>query len=161
MNQMRRRVAGLLIASIAALAGAQATEPSAWTNKVDPHVLARAQATGQAEFLIFLEEQAEPAALDRAPSKSERGHAVYRLLREVAARTQAPLIEWLEDRAIPYRSFWIANMIWARADLDTVVLLASRADVRRLDANPRIRALDPQHGFRRQRCRHRGAGHGL
>jgi len=141
---MRLGVAGLLIASIAALAGAQAAEPSAWMNKVDPYVLARTETTGQAEILIILEEQAEPAVLDRATSKSARGHAVYELLRGVAARTQAPLIDWLEDRSIPYRSFWIANMIWARADLDTIALLASRTDVRRLDANPRIRVLDPQ-----------------
>jgi subtilisin family serine protease len=44
---------------------------------------------------------------------------------------------------VEYRSYWIANMIWARADVAVIAEIASRAEVRRLDANPWVRVEHP------------------
>jgi hypothetical protein len=39
---------------------------------------------------------------------------------------------------VPYRSFYIVNAIWVKADRDTALALAARSDVARLDGNPAI-----------------------
>ena len=106
--------------------------------KVHPRILQEV-ARGQVEFMIVLEEQSDLGPVAALRTKQERGQAVFDLLTEVASQTQAPLITELEARDLEYRSFWIANMIWVRGDLDAVESFAARADVRRLDANPAVR----------------------
>lgn len=44
---------------------------------------------------------------------------------------------------IPYRPFWIANMIWAQGDAALVARLAARPDVARIAANPQVRIAMP------------------
>ena len=36
------------------------------------------------------------------------------------------LLDWLEGRRVAHRPFWIANLIWARADLATITAIADR-----------------------------------
>jgi subtilisin family serine protease len=126
---------------------AAAAEATAWADKVHPRVLEQSAAEGEAEFLIVLDEQADLTPVAALATKDERGRRVFELLREAASRTQEPIVTRLEERGLSYRTYWIANLIWARADLDTIAELALRADVRRLDANPRIRIhLPPRDG---------------
>ena len=66
---------------------------------------------------------------------------MYQALTSIAERTQKPVIAELKRLGVDYRPFWVANMIWVRAGLTTVQLLAQRPDVARLFANPHI-ALD-------------------
>jgi subtilisin family serine protease len=143
MQQARRLFLPLALAATIASAAVPAEDPTAWPSKVHPHVVAQADSTGEAEFLIFLDEQADLSPVGGLTTKDERGRRVFETLTRVAARSQAPLIAWLEQRQVPHRSFWIANMIWARADLDVIADLAARADVRRIDANPRVRVHEP------------------
>ena len=128
-----------LAAAWFALAGAWAAEgPSVAWDKVHPRVITDG-ARGDVEFLIVLGEQADLEAARRLHTKDAKGRAVVERLQEVATRTQAPLLAWLESRGVEHRAFWIVNMIWARADLETVGLLAARTEVQRIDANPRVR----------------------
>ena len=107
-------------------------------DKIHPCVVQQATAQGQAELLIELDEQADLSGLPQAATKAERGRAVHERLTAVAEGSQPPLLDWLTARGIRHRPFWIVNMIWARADLDTIGQLAAREEVRRIDANPRV-----------------------
>jgi subtilisin family serine protease len=112
-------------------------DPS-WQQRVDAQVLESAQA-GQTEFIIFLSLQADlsPAAL--LPTKLEKGRFVYQTLSALAEQTQKPILEQLKARGVAYRSYWVANMIWAVGDLADVQAILSLPGVSHLYANPAVR----------------------
>ena len=119
-------------------------EAANWRAKIAPWVWQTAQ-EGQTEFLVFLKEQADLSAAEALPTKTEKGWYVYRQLTAIALRTQAPLLEQLRQRGIPYRSYWVANLIWVRGDLNDVLALARRREVARIVANPTVQlALPPR-----------------
>ncbi len=109
-----------------------------WMDKVDPWVLSTASTNGRTEFLVFLREQASVREAASLVSKEQKGELVSRTLRETAARTQAPVLDELKGLGAEVRSYWIANMIWARGDLEVVRLMAERPDVLRVSANPSV-----------------------
>ena len=130
-----------LLASLLA-SGVAAAEAPEWQTKVHPLVLEQAS-EGAAEFILFLEEQADLSPVAAGRSKQERGARTFEILTEVATRTQAPLIDFLETRGVAHHPFWIANMIWVRGDAGLLGELAGRAEVLRIDANPRVKLADP------------------
>ncbi len=141
-----------LLPTLALLLAAPAAAAD-WRDKVDPWVLERvdlpaetaapAEAAAQAEFLVFLAEQADLSTARRLPGKAAKGRYVFERLTEVAARTQRPLLDELAARRLPHRPYWIANMIWVRGDLGAVRSMAERADVARVLANPWVAAALP------------------
>jgi subtilisin family serine protease len=120
-------------------AGSAATGDS----KIAPRVLADTANGGVTEALVVLNEQADlrPAAL--LHSKLEKGRFVVNALREVAERTQAPVRSFLEQRGIPYQSFFIVNMIKVTGNQNLMRELAARSDVAQIDANPHVRTALP------------------
>ena len=106
-----------------------------WRDKVHPLVLEQVQ-DGPTEFILFLDDQARPTIATSALDKHERTRLVAEQLQSHAERTQATLIERLTRMGADYRSYWIANMIWVRADATTLQSLAGLREVRRVDANP-------------------------
>jgi subtilisin family serine protease len=62
-------------------------------------------------FLIILEEQADLSAAYSIPDREARLRYVYRTLVETAERTQAPLREQLDELGVPYRPYYVINMI--------------------------------------------------
>jgi subtilisin family serine protease len=142
--------------ALAALAALLAIPAAAaeWHNKIDPWVLeqfdppgsdnatgeAAAAEAAEAEFLVFLAEQADLSAARRLPGKTAKGRFVFGRLTEVAARSQRPVLDELAARRLPHRSYWIANMIWVRGDLGAVQAMAERGDVARILANPWVAA---------------------
>jgi len=122
-------------------AGEPAT-PGAAVSKIDPGVLARAR-TGPAEGILFLKEQADLGPAAALASKREKGEYVFRTLRSVAERTQAPLLKELEARGVEHRSLWVANMVWVRAGLDDLTRVAAREEVGWVHANPPVRFRAP------------------
>ena len=115
-----------------------------WRDKVDPWVfdqLAR-ESSGETEFLIVLAEQADLAPAKRLRTKLEKGTFVYEKLVATAERAQADLLQELAAAGVEHRSFWVANMVWAKGSETTVTSLAAREDVARIAANPRV-GFDP------------------
>lgn len=99
--------------------------------------------TGPVSLLVVLREQVEPsAALARANLRSanrqERAGFLYRELSATAQRTQASLRAWLEEQRVPYRAFYLVNMIEVQGDATLVDALRRRPEVARLVANPTI-----------------------
>ena len=134
---------GAVVAWVLALGNAAASDAVDWKDKVHPLVLDEAS-KAPTEFIVFLGEQADLSSVTELRSKQERGAKVFEILTETSSRSQAPLIDLLEARGLKYRSFWIANMILVRGDLDDVAVLAERERVLRVDANPSIQMEQPE-----------------
>jgi serine protease AprX len=109
-----------------------------WQSKVDAWVTDSASA-GEAEFIIFLSEQADLSGAAALNTKLEKGNYVFQRLTEVARRTQGPVIASLKNQGSEYRPFWVANMIWARGGLSLVQSMAMRGDVAHIYANPWVK----------------------
>ncbi len=134
----------LCVAASSASFGAGSPAPSSpWQAKVDPWVLDHATGSTPAEILILLAEQADLSAASRLPTKIEMGRYVYETLTAVAERTQGPIRQELQRRGVEYRPFWVANMIWARGDLETIQAMALRGDVAHIHANPTVHLDEP------------------
>lgn len=95
------------------------------------------------EALIVLSQQADLSRASSLSTKEAKGRYVVDSLREVASRTQAPIIALLEKRGIPYQSFWVVNMIQVTGNRALMNELASRGDVKQIDANPHVRTALP------------------
>jgi serine protease AprX len=134
----------LMLALMLAIGSAAAADIG-W-EKVHPQVVQDLSDRGQAEALIVLREQFSPDAIFGVRGKEARGRATFERLTEVAGRSQRHLLEWLTQRGIRHRSYWIANMIWVEADQETIGQLAARDEVDRIDANPRVRMAVPEPG---------------
>ncbi len=131
------RVSMLLVTALLATT-ALAEEPVRWRDKVDGWVLERTATGDRAEFLVFLDRQADLTGAAGLASKEAKGRFVFERLRSEAERTQGPLLESLRAAGVEHRSFWVANMIWARGDGGLVAELASREDVAHIYANPAV-----------------------
>ena len=150
MLVVHRRITGLVILAFLtaglfthrSMFSAQSTLLPSWQAKVDAPVLEQA-AFGEVEFLLSLSEQGDLEPVELLETKLEKGTYVYEILRRLAERTQRPIIRMLEQMGVPYRSFWVTNMIWGRGDYRVVQLLASRNDISHIYANPRIRFDEP------------------
>ncbi len=117
---------------------AQTTDGLEANSKVSQWVLDHTAANQQAEILVVLADRADISEADHLPSKAAKGRYVYEALFAHAQQTQRPLVTWLRQHGVEYRSFYIVNAIWVKADRDTALALAARADVARLDGNPLI-----------------------
>ncbi|CAG0926349.1 Bacillopeptidase F [Thermoflexales bacterium] len=142
-----RKFAWLLLplSLLFALVLAQAPRGVAQTSDRDEHnpkiarwVIDHTAADQQAEFLVVLTDRADLRGADRLTTKAVKGRYVYETLLSHAQRTQPPILEWLRQRGIEHRSFYIVNAIWVKADRATALALAARPDVARLDGNPLI-----------------------
>jgi serine protease AprX len=115
-------------------------------NKIAAWVIEHTANGQQAEFFIVLADQADVSAAASLPTKAEKGRFVYQTLLDKAQRTQQPILQWLRDRKIEYRSFYIVNAILVKGDRQLAETLAARPDVARVTGNPDIHNDLPQPG---------------
>lgn len=108
--------------------------------RVDPQLLAdlAADGDGQAAFLIFLADQADLTPAYRVRDWGERGWAVYRILTDHAARSQAPLRAFLSARGLRHTPLWVVNALLVEGDAADVAALAARPEVALLQADQPI-----------------------
>src|SRR6267142_7160540 len=97
-------------------ASAQPRTVSAPASKIAPWVMEHTANGQQAEFFIELADQADLSGAANLPTKAEKGRFVYQTLLEKAQTTQRPILEWLRDRNIEHRSFYIVNAILVKGD---------------------------------------------
>ncbi len=122
-------------------AHAQEVEPAAAGQAALSDALAARLAHGEsASFLVVLADQPQPAQMvaaagvDSTPTQA-RTAVLYRELTAHAAATQAPLRAWLDAQGVPYRPYYIVNMIEVTGDAALAEALLARPDVARLVAN--------------------------
>lgn len=125
-------LAGLV--AVAAPLLAQGGEPAAGP-KVEGLVLRQTAQGQEASFVIHLADQADLRAAYGIENEDARGRFVYQTLRAHAERTQAPVRALLKAHGVPYTPFWAANVVVTRGDRGLVEELASRADVKVIEAN--------------------------
>jgi subtilisin family serine protease len=132
----------LLLACAAPRVNAAMSAPE----KIAPWVFEHATAASPAEFMVVLEEQADLTPAAGIADRAVRARFVRDALFEKARATQAPLLAWLDERHVTYRSFYIVNAVLVTGTLDIAEALSARADVARIDGNPvlsQVRPVEP------------------
>src|ERR1041385_4404389 len=128
--------AGIMIVLFAlGKASAQPRTAPAAANKIAPEVLADTADGKSASVVILLADQADVSAGYGMRDQDARGWFVYNTLSQHAARTQSGIRNLLNSRGVTYQSFFVVNMLVAKADRALVEALAARADVARVDSN--------------------------
>jgi len=131
---------GLLVAyqGASSFAGA-AQDPR---SKVEAAVLEKA-GRGETTFWVLLHEKANLAKAPTMKNHEARGEFVYRELKGVADRTQAPLRAELTARGVSFQPFWVLNAIRVKGDESLVLDLAARDDVKSILADGAFRIPEP------------------
>ena len=156
VGPLRRIVGSLfLAAAVAAALGAVASsrainrsspEQAAALRKIAPWVTEHTAGGKQAEFMVVLADQADISGAAALSTKSEKGHFVRDALLNKSQATQAPILQWLQERGLEHRSFYIVNAILVKGSREIAETLAARADVARVEGNPQIKNSLPQPG---------------
>jgi subtilisin family serine protease len=134
-------VVAALVLSVSTIAPAQSSNPAA---KISPRVMTDTESGKSAQALVVLTEQADLRPAYSLQTKEEKGTFVYNTLREVANRTQAPLLRTLDSLGVPYQRFYIVNMVLVTGGRDLMQQLAARNDVAHIDANPLVKNALPK-----------------
>jgi subtilisin family serine protease len=113
-------------------------------SKVAPWVFEHSTNGQRAEFIVILTDQADLSAAANLPTKAEKGRYVYGALRARSQAAQAPILRWLRERGIEYRSFYIVNAILVKGSREIAEALAARQDVARVEGNPQIKNILPK-----------------
>jgi subtilisin family serine protease len=119
---------------------------------IDPALLATLARGGEVSYLVYLREQAALAGAEAILDRAARGRFVYRALKEVADRTQAPLLAYLTaevqaGRAREIRSFFSANALAVTSAEPTLRGLAGFPEVERILSGPILHIPEPQPGL--------------
>jgi len=112
--------------------------------KILPWVVEHTADGQRAEFLVVLSDQADSSGAAALTTKSEKGRYVYDVLRNKSQTTQGPVLQWLRERGIEHRSFYIVNAILVKGSREIAEALASRQDVARIEGNPHIQNSLPE-----------------
>ena len=114
------------------------------STKIAPWVIERTANGENAEFFIVLADQADLSGAAALTTKTEKGRYVYDALRNKSQATQGPVLQWLRERGIEHRSFYIVNAILVKGSREVAEALASRHDVARIEGNPHIQNSLPE-----------------
>jgi serine protease AprX len=112
--------------------------------KIAPWVVEHTANAQQAEFFVVLTDQADLRQAAAVPTKTEKGRYVYETLRAKSQTAQLPILQWLRERGIQHRSFYIVNAILVKGTREIAQALAARPDVARIEGNPQIHNALPQ-----------------
>ncbi|MDQ2659075.1 MAG: S8 family serine peptidase [Verrucomicrobiota bacterium] len=104
------------------------------------------------DFIVVLAAQADVSGAARFATKLEKGNYVYQRLTEVARQSQPAVLAELKQQGLACEPFWVANMIRVRGPIAAVRMMAERADVSRIHANPTVHFADPQPEQMRRRA---------
>ena len=108
------------------------------TAKIAPRVMAETANGHSTEALVVLTEQADLRPAAGLQTKLDKGTFVFNTLREVANRTQAPILRMLDSMGIAHQSFYIVNLIEVTGGRNVMEQLAARSDVAKIEANPHV-----------------------
>ena len=134
------------IASSRAISQGGPPNQDATANKIAPWVIDHTANGQQAEFFVVLADQADLSGAAALATKNEKGQYVYDALRNKSQTTQGPILQWLSERGLEHRSFYIVNAILVKGSREIAETLAARPDVGRVEGNPHIKNSLPQPG---------------
>ncbi len=135
MYWKRFRLLAFLVVVSASLSFTWAQSQASPQN-IDAKVLTDLRAKGNVTFFVVMKEQADTSSGVRISDWVSRGQRVVDKLKEVANRTQKPILARLSQRGAAVKSFWIVNTIKVTTgDEQLVRELAARADVDSIKAD--------------------------
>ena len=107
---------------------------------VNPDLAARAAHEGVVDVLLVLPDQVASVLTPLASDADYKAHrrALVDALRARADAQQAGLREWLNERGVTYRAYWVSNLVWARVSAADLAALAGRSDLATIEPNPHI-----------------------
>ena len=129
------------VASSGAVSQPAASSQTAALRKIAPWVIQHTAGGKQAEFMVILADQANLSGAALRATKAEKGRFVRDALWNKKQATQGPLLRWLQDHRLEYRSFYIVNAFWVKGHYEDALALASRSDVARVEGNPTVRGI--------------------
>ena len=112
------------IASSRAISQGGPPNQDATANKLAPWVIDHTANGQQAEFFVVLADQADLSGAAALATKNEKGQYVYDALRNKSQTTQGPILQWLSERGLEHRSFYIVNAILMRLAASTSSILS-------------------------------------
>ncbi|MGD8792021.1 MAG: S8 family serine peptidase, partial [Anaerolineae bacterium] len=137
-------LAGMLPVAGLAQSPEQPAPPGAGVQ--DALLAALAEEGATAGFFVVMAEQADLGPAYEIEDWQARGEFVYETLRETAARSQAPVIAYAQDRGLAYRSFLTNNAVYIEAgDLRAVDALARLPGVAQVRL-PEVATVQPSQG---------------
>ena len=107
-------------------------------SNIAPWVMEHTAKGQQAEFFVVLADQADLSQAASLRTKAEKGRYVYGALLTKSQTTQGPILQWLRERGLEHRSFYIINAILVKGTREVADALAARPDVARVEGNPLI-----------------------
>ena len=98
-----------------------------------------------AEFFVALADQADLSGAANLATKAEKGRYVYEALRKKSQATQRPVLQWLRERGIEHRCFYIVNAVLVKGSREVAEALAAGRMWREWKATRtfKIRCLQP------------------
>ena len=132
------------VAAVLVLLGAIGSSRATSTNKIAPWVIEHTANGQQAEFMVVLADQADLRPAAGLATKDEKGRYVYDALWNKSQTTQGPILQWLRERGLEHRSFYIVNAIPVEGSREIAEALAARPEVARVEGNPHIQNVLPQ-----------------
>ena len=118
--------------------------PTAAANKMDPWVIEHTATGQQTEMMVVLTDQADLRPAAALATKNEKSRYVHDALWNKSEAAQGPILQWLRERGLEHRSFYIINSILVKGSREVAVALAARPDVARVEGNPQIQNVLPQ-----------------
>jgi len=110
----------------------------AWEDKVDQKLLVKLQAdaTVTANYLILLKQE---TLNTENVLPLDRPEYVFKTLSSQATESQAGLIAYLQQQGLPYKSYWVANVIVTTTNITHLSEIANRDEVQLIEENTRFR----------------------
>jgi subtilisin family serine protease len=107
--------------------------------KIEPGLLENIQETGEGEYWVRMNRQADLSPAYQISDWSARGWFVYNTLRDTAEQTQRSLINYLDREMLlgnvqSYRSFFINNSVLVSSNETVLNRIANRTDVSAVEA---------------------------
>src|SRR5439155_16326211 len=108
-------------AGLAAISSSRATDQAGSPNqndsaKIAPWVVEHTANGHRSEFIVVLADQADLRGAAMLRAKIDKGRFVRDALWNKAQTTQGPILQWLRDRGIEHRSFYIVNALLLNGD---------------------------------------------
>ena len=107
-------------------------------SKISENAWILAQEGQNVDVIVLLNQQADLYDLNHLVDRQERNAYVYKALFENTETSQVAIRKWLDKRGVPYRSFYIVNALQLLTDVDLLVELSQRTDVKRVITNPQV-----------------------
>src|SRR6266487_2678083 len=120
------------IAVFAAIGSSHATgqrsRNTVFNRKIAPWVIEHTANGQRTEFFVVLADQANLSAAATLRTKAEKGRYVHDALWNKSQTTQGSILQWLRERGLGHRPFYIINAILVKGSREVAEALAARPD---------------------------------